>query len=231
MRIRGAPIRSLTLTLPRIITPVNSTRSRHSPLVQHKFFLDGSAGRLEAVATDPGTPQRGIALIAHPHPLHGGTMDNKVAQTLAKAFAELGYLAVRMNFRGVGQSAGVFDEGVGETEDMLALAAYMQREAGELPILLAGFSFGGYVQTRVATRLAVEKLVLVAPAVAYFAAGTVSTDTLLIHGEADEVVPLAAVFDWARPQNLPVTVLPGVGHFFHGQLPLLKKIVMDSCRC
>lgn len=158
-------------------------------------------------------------------------MDNKVAQTLAKAFAELGYLAVRMNFRGVGQSAGVFDEGVGETEDMLALAAYMQREAGTLPVLLAGFSFGGYVQTRAATRLAVEKLVLVAPAVAHFAAGTVSTDTLLIHGEADEVVPLAAIFDWARPQNLPVTVLPGVGHFFHGQLPLLKKIVMNSCRC
>ena len=200
-------------------------------MVQHKFFLDGPAGRLEAATTAPGTPQRGIALVAHPHPLHGGTMDNKVAQTLAKAFAELGYLAVRMNFRGVGQSAGVFDGGVGETEDMLALAAHMQREAGDLPILLAGFSFGGYVQTRVATRLVVEKLVLVALAVSHFAAGTVSADTLVIHGEADEVVPLAAVFDWARPQNLPVTVLPGVGHFFHGQLPLLKKIVMDSCRC
>lgn len=158
-------------------------------------------------------------------------MENKVVQTLAKAYAELGWLAVRMNFRGVGQSAGVHDAGLGETEDMLVLAAHFEREYGALPILLAGFSFGAYVQFRVAGRLAVEKLVLVAPAVAYFEAGAVPTDTLVIHGEADEIVPLTAVFDWARPLNLPVTVLPGVGHFFHGQLPLLKKIVMNSCRC
>lgn len=158
-------------------------------------------------------------------------MDNKVVQTLAKAYAALGYLTARMNFRGVGQSAGVYGEGLGETEDMLALAAHLRREAGELPILLAGFSFGASVQSRVAERLAVEKLVLVAPAIAHFDMGGVPADTLVIHGEADEVVPLSAVFDWARPLNLPVTVLPGVGHFFHGQLPLLKKIVMNSCRC
>lgn len=200
-------------------------------MVPHKFFLDGPAGQLEAAASGPGGAPRGLALIAHPHPLHGGTMDNKVVQTLAKAFAELGYLAARMNFRGVGQSEGVYDEGRGETEDMLALAAHLKRETGDLPILLAGFSFGSYVQTRVAARLAVEKLVLVAPAVTHFAAGAVPADTLVIHGEADEVVPLAAVLDWARPQNLPLTVLPGVGHFFHGQLPLLKRIVMNSCRC
>ena len=200
-------------------------------MVQHKFFLDGPAGQLEAVATDPGGARRGLALVAHPHPLHGGTMENKVVQTLAKAFAELGYLATRVNFRGVGQSAGVYDEGLGETEDMLALAEHMMREAGEMPILLAGFSFGGYVQTRVAQRLAAEKLVLVAPAVSRFPAGTVAANSLVIHGEADDVVPLAAVLDWARPQNLPLTVVPGVGHFFHGQLSLLKQIVMNSCRC
>jgi len=200
-------------------------------LVQHKFFLDGPAGQLEAVATDPGGARRGLALVAHPHPLHGGTMENKVVQTLAKAFAELGYLAARVNFRGAGQSEGVYDEGVGETEDMLALAEHMMREAGALPILLAGFSFGGYVQTRVAERLTAERLVLVAPAVSRFPAGTVAANSLVIHGEADDVVPLAAVLDWARPQNLPLTVVPGVGHFFHGQLGLLKQIVMHSCRC
>lgn len=200
-------------------------------MIQHKFFLDGPAGRLEAALTDPGGPQRGLALIAHPHSLHGGTMENKVVQTLAKAFAGLGYLAARLNFRGVGESEGAYDEGAGECQDMLALAAHLQREAGDLPILLAGFSFGGYVQTRVAGQLAIQRLVLVAPAVSRFATGAVPPDTLVIHGEADEVVPLAAVLDWARPQNLPLTVLPGVGHFFHGQLPLLKKIVLDACRC
>jgi alpha/beta superfamily hydrolase len=200
-------------------------------LVQHKFFLDGPAGRLEAVATDPGGARRGLALIAHPHSLHGGTMENKVVQTLAKAFAELGYLAARVNFRGVGQSEGVYDEGMGETEDMLALAEHLRQEAGELSVVLAGFSFGGYVQTCVATRLTAQKLVLVAPAVASFAAGTVAANTLVIHGESDDVVPFAAVLDWARPQNLPLVVLPGVGHFFHGQLTLLKQIVMNSCRC
>ena len=183
------------------------------------------------MANDPGGARRGLALIAHPHPLHGGTMENKVVQTLAKAFAELGYLAARVNFRGVGQSEGVYDEGVGEAEDMLALAGHMRREAGDLPVVLAGFSFGGYVQTRVAERLTAHKLVLVAPAVSRFATGTVAPGTLVIHGEADEVVPLSAVLDWARPQNLPLTVVPGVGHFFHGQLTLLKQIVVDACRC
>lgn len=202
-------------------------------MVQRKFFLDGPSGRLEAAATDPGGALRGLALIAHPHPLHGGTMDNKVVTTLAKAFSELGYLAARMNFRGVGKSEGAYGEGLGETEDMLALAEHLLNEAGELPVLLAGFSFGGYVQTRVAARLKTHKLVLVAPAVSRFPAGPAPDPaaTVVIHGEADEVVPLAAVLDWARPQNLPVTVAPGVGHFFHGQLPLLKRLVSDACRC
>lgn len=202
-------------------------------MLQHKFFLAGPTGRLEAAFTEPDGAPRGLALIAHPHSLHGGTMDNKVVQTLAKAFAELGYVAARLNFRGVGQSAGSYDEGQGETEDMLALAAHLSGELGDMPVLLAGFSFGGYVQTRVAVRLAAHKLVLIAPAVSNFPAGNVPdpAQTVVIHGEADEVVPLTAVFDWARPQNLAVTVAPGVGHFFHGQLPLLKQLVTNACRC
>lgn len=225
---------SLTaLTLPRIISPCQFKPFAAFPLVQHKFFLSGPTGRLEASLTDPDGAQRGLALVAHPHSLHGGTMDNKVVQTLVKAFAELGYVAARLNFRGVGQSEGGYDDGVGETEDMLALATHLQSEIGELPLLLAGFSFGGYVQTRVAARVAVQRLVLIAPAVSRFPAGPVNdpANTVVIHGEADEVVPLAAVFDWARPQNLPVTVAPGVGHFFHGQLALLKQMVIHACRC
>lgn len=179
----------------------------------------------------PSGECRGIALIAHPHPLYGGTMDNKVVTTLAKTFSRLGLAAFRLNFRGVGQSAGEFDHGIGETGDMLALAGHARRELGNLPIMLAGFSFGGYVQTRVLEQVEAQRLVLVAPAVKRFEVGAVPADTLVIHGERDEVVPLADVLDWARPQNLPLTVVPGAGHFFHGQLTLLARIVTDTCRC
>ncbi len=195
---------------------------------QH-FFIDGPAGRLEAAVALPSGECRGIALVAHPHPLYGGTMDNKVVTTLAKTFSRLGLAAFRLNFRGVGQSAGEFDHGIGETEDMLALAGHATRELGNLPFTLAGFSFGGYVQTRVLERLEARQLALVAPAVKHFEVGAVPADTLVIHGEQDEVVPLADVLDWARPQSLPITVVPGAGHFFHGQLNLLARIVADSC--
>ncbi len=155
-------------------------------------------------------------------------MDNKVVQTLARAFVQLGYRALRFNFRGIGQSAGAWDEGRGEVDDALAAIA-AQRQAGEA-LVIAGFSFGGYVATQAAARLAdkAERVVLVAPAVVNFSAAPVPADTLLIHGEQDDVVPLAASFDWARPQALPVTVLPGAGHFFHGQLPVLKQMVLSA---
>lgn len=200
-------------------------------MISQHFFIDGPAGRLEAAAAMPSGECRGIALVAHPHPLYGGTMDNKVVTTLAKTFSRLGLAAFRLNFRGVGQSAGEFAQGIGETEDMLALAGHARRERGNLPITLAGFSFGAYVQTRVLERLEAQRLVLVAPAVKHFEVGAVPADTLVIHGERDEVVPLADVLDWARPQNLPLTVVPGAGHFFHGQLTLLAKIVNNACRC
>jgi alpha/beta superfamily hydrolase len=148
---------------------------------------------------------------------------------LAKTLFGLGYAVLRPNFRGVGASAGTFDEGEGETEDILAVAQYARSRFGELPLLLAGFSFGAFVQTRVAQRLAPERLVLVGPAVNRFPAATVPADTLVIHGEHDDVVPLAAVFDWARPQQLPVIVVPGGEHFFHGRLQLLAQIVQRHC--
>lgn len=199
-------------------------------MIQKKFFIDGPAGRLEAAATTAAGAPRGIALVAHPHPLYGGTMDNKVATTLAKTFARLDLAAFRLNFRGVGQSEGEFDQGIGETDDILALVDHARRELGDLPVILAGFSFGAYVQTRVVAHIEARQLVLVAPAVKRFEVGAVPADTVVIHGEQDDVVPLADALDWARPQNLPLTVVPGAGHFFHGQLPLLARIVADACR-
>ena len=157
-------------------------------------------------------------------------MDNKVVQTLARAFVQLGYRAVRFNFRGVGTSAGHWDHGHGEVDDALAVIA-AQRAPG-LPLALGGFSFGAFVATQAAARLpegqGAERLVLVGPAAQSFPLAPVAQDTLVIHGEADEVVPLAAVLDWARPQHLPVTVLPGTGHFFHGQLALLRQLVVGA---
>ena len=193
--------------------------------------LQGAAGVIEALRDHPeGTP-RGVAVISHPHPLFGGSMTNKVVQTLARAFVQHGWTAVRFNFRGVGASAGTHDEGRGEADDLLQVIAQV---APEGPLALAGFSFGAFVTSHGAARLQPdrlpEQLVLVGTAASRFEVAPVSAElkprTLVVHGETDDVVPLASVLDWARPQSLPVTVVPGVGHFFHGQLPLLKNIVL-----
>jgi alpha/beta superfamily hydrolase len=193
-----------------------------------KRAIDGPAGAIECAIDVPAGEVRGVAVVCHPHPLHGGTMDNKVAQTLARAFVALGYRAVRFNFRGVGASAGAWDEGNGEVDDALAVVAAFRDAA--LPLALAGFSFGGYVASHAAERLAggVERIVLVAPAVVMFPVARVPQDSIVIHGETDDVVPLAAVLDWARPVPQPVAVVPGSGHFFHGQLALLKQLVVGA---
>jgi alpha/beta superfamily hydrolase len=205
-----------------------------------QVFITGTAGRIETVIDATETaPPRGIALVAHPHPLYGGALDNKVAQTLARTFAELGYVALRPNFRGVGESEGTHDKGMGETDDLLTVLEYARQRYGELPVVLAGFSFGGFVQTRVAQRLAQagtppERLVLVALAVgrvtadrSYDTAG-VPANTLLIHGDADSTVPLANVQAWAEPQNIPVSIISGADHFFHRRLGEIKSIIKDQ---
>jgi alpha/beta superfamily hydrolase len=199
------------------------------PSTLERVLIPGAAGNIEVDINDPGAARRGIALIAHPNPVQGGTKDNKVVTTLAKTLFALGHVAVRPNFRGVGASAGAHDEGRGETEDLIAVAEYLRRRFDALPLLLAGFSFGSFVQTRVAKRVDARRLLLVAPAVQRISAETVPRDTLVIHGEHDEVVPLAAVLDWARPQNLPIVVVPGGEHFFHGRLGLLSQIVLAYC--
>ncbi|MBY0235758.1 MAG: alpha/beta fold hydrolase [Burkholderiaceae bacterium] len=197
-----------------------------------KIVIAGPAGAIECALDRPVGEQepKGLALICHPNPTQGGTMDNKVVQTLARAFVELGLRTVRFNFRGIGKSEGGWDEGRGEIDDALAVLQAL-REPGE-PLVLAGFSFGGYVASQAALRLPEEqraqRLVLVGPATSRFDTAAVPADTLVIHGEQDDVVPLSSVLDWARPQSLPITVVPGVGHFFHGQLPLLKSIVLRA---
>ena len=197
-----------------------------TPRTAERLTIDGPAGALEVVCNVPDAPMAGIALVAHPHPLQGGTLDNKVVQTLAKTFFALGYAAVRFNFRGVGGSAGVFADGIGETDDALMVLAHAKAKFGaELPVVLAGFSFGSFVQTRVAKAMEVQRLVLIGPAVRRFAVEEVPADTIVVHGEEDDVVPLADVLAWARPIELPVIVFPGCGHFFHGRLTQLQRVV------
>ena len=197
--------------------------------------FQGPAGALEIALDQPAEKPRGIAVIAHPHPLFGGTLDNKVVQTLARAFVQCGWTAVRFNFRGVGASAGSHDEGRGELEDFLAVVQHVAPAGdGESALALAGFSFGAFVTTHAFERLdkvrRIEKLVLVGVSVSRSPAAPIDAAahdrTLVIHGEQDDTVLLADVMDWARPQALPVTVVPGAGHFFHGQLPLLKNLVI-----
>lgn len=195
-----------------------------------KFSITGAAGNLEGVAHLPDEAPRAIAVVAHPLPTMGGTMDNKVVTTLAKTFVELGCVALRFNFRGVGASGGEFDSGNGEIEDVLAIVRHAQQEYGDLPLILSGFSFGAYVQARAAQQLHPHphRLVLIAPAVGRFAMPPVRHDTLVVHGELDDVVPLADVLLWARPLHLPIVVLPEAEHFFHGLLNQLKQIVLHA---
>ena len=197
------------------------------------FTMQGNAGLMEGLLDLPldGRKPRGIALVAHPHPLYGGTMENKVTQTLARAFVALGYAVARINFRGVGQSEGEHDRGHGETDDMELLYRHMVEKFPGLPVALSGFSFGTYVQSQLAQRLAaagtpVEGLVLVGAAAGKWEMADIAPNTILIHGENDDTIPLQAVFDWARPQDVPVLVIPGADHFFHRKLNHIKSWVI-----
>jgi len=192
--------------------------------------IAGPVGRLEVALDEPDGAPRGVAVLCHPHPVHGGTMDNKVVQTLARAFVQVGYRSVRFNFRGVGASQGQWDEGHGEIDDAMAVVNAFR--AAALPLALGGFSFGGYVASHIASRVAAAgapaRLVLVGPATSTFGVADAAPDTLVIHGEADDVVPLQATLDWARPLQLAVVVMPGVGHYFHGQLTRLRDLVVQA---
>lgn len=200
--------------------------------------IPGPAGRIDTALDRPEGAVRGIAVIAHPHPLFGGTRDNKVVQTMARALLALGFVCWRPDFRGVGESEGVHDEGRGETEDLLAVVAAAradQPDGAALPLVLGGFSFGTMVQSRVAKRLEAlgtpaTRLVFIGTATTRFGIESVPADTLVIHGELDETVPLSGVLDWARPQSLPVVVIPGADHFFHHKLTIIKQLMMRELR-
>ncbi len=191
--------------------------------------IHGPAGQLEiAIELPKNNAPIGIALVAHPHPLFHGTMHNKIVTRLCKTLTKLGYVAGRLNFRGVGKSEGTFDHGQGETQDVLALHTHMQQCYGALPVVLAGFSFGSFVQTEVQKHIQAKRLVLVGPAVSRFNVGEVPKDTIIIHGELDETVPLSDVFNWLRPQDIPVHVVVGADHFFHRKLHHIDRIVTEA---
>lgn len=200
----------------------------------------GAAGRIDCALDYPeGTP-RGWALVLHPHPLHGGARDNKVVTTIARACVAEGLVVVRPDFRGVGASEGSFDRAVGETADMLGLIPQIREalpEVADGPWILGGFSFGTAVAAQVYATLAEQAaapqaLMLMGPAVGRFQFREVELpeETLLVHGETDEVVPLTEAMDWARPRGLPIVVIPGASHFFHGKLITLRNLVSQRLK-
>ena len=207
------------------------------PASIERLLIDSGVGRIELALDWPVSALQGIVYVGHPHPLYGGTLDNKVVVTIARTFAGLGWLAVRLNFRGVGASVGTHDEGSGETEDFLhlidavpKLPTVNPRLPEQLPLALAGFSFGSFVaakaaQTLAASKRAVKYVVLIGAAAGKWPMPNVARETLVIHGELDETIPLADVLDWARPQDLPIVVIPGADHFFHRRLGLLKRLI------
>lgn len=196
-----------------------------------KLRIDGPAGKIETVIDDPGPTRKGLALIAHPHPLHGGSLENKVVKTLADTLHDLGYVGVRPNFRGVGGSSGTYDGGRGEVEDMLAVHDFVRPRYPDLPLILAGFSFGAYVQNVVAQRLKPRHLLLVGPAVNLFAMGEVPPATIVIHGEEDQVVPAEEARRWAEAHGCTFALVRGADHFFHKKLASLREHIETLCPC
>lgn len=206
------------------------------PSGTEKAQLGGEAGQIEMLVDRPAGAPRGIAVVAHPHPLLGGSATHKVPHQLAKALVARGFLTVRPNFRGVEGSSGQHDQGSGEAQDMLAVVAHLREAHPGLPLALAGFSFGAFVMANTAATLAARSVPIRHLVLAGTPYGTVKAhrsydtpavpaDCLVVHGERDERAELGALFDWARPQGLPVVVVPGADHFFTGKLPLLVRIV------
>ena len=196
-----------------------------------KLRIDGPSGKIETVIDDPGAERKGLALIAHPHPLHGGSLDNKVVKTIADTLYDLGYVAVRPNFRGVGQSEGEYDQGRGEARDLLAVHEFVSARYPGLPLVLAGFSFGAYVQSVVSQALQPRHLLLVGPAVTMFEMGEAPPHTIVIHGENDEVAPTAAAREWAERHGFTFALVRDADHFFHKKLSELKEHILQLCPC
>jgi uncharacterized protein len=207
-----------------------------------KFILDGSAGPIDLLVEDPvGVEPKGIAWVGHPHPLFGGTRDNKVVQTIARALLALGYQVLRQNFRGVGKSGGAFDHGTGETTDAMQVLNWAKAKQPNLPIVIAGFSFGSLVAANMVQILSqnndlklainpstpIEQIILVGTAVTRWNVPPVPQTSLIVHGALDDVIPLVDVQKWASEHQLKLTVIEATGHFFHGQLNRLKNLIFE----
>ena len=196
-----------------------------------KSLIAGPAGAIEVAVQIPEGAARAVAVVAHPHPLFGGSMDNKVVTSIARAFVECGAATIRFNFRGVGQSKGNHDEGRGEADDMRVVISHARTINPGLPLWLSGFSFGGAVALAAGIEADCKELILVAPSIKRLAQWHVAPpdaglpeSTLIIHGERDETVPLADSIEWARPREVPVMLVPGADHFFHQRLHIIRRI-------
>lgn len=204
-----------------------------SPFPVSKRLIAGQAGAIEVAAhISEGQTPIAIAVVAHPHPLFGGTMDNKVATTLARVLFDAGAATYRFNFRGIGKTEGVHDDGRGETADLLTVAAHASAAHPGLPLWLAGFSFGAAVTLAASEQVTCEEMILVAPGFSRMShwqnvksGGTAPESTLLIHGEKDDTVPLSDSLNWARPRDIAVVVVPEADHFFHQRLHILRRII------
>jgi uncharacterized protein len=211
-----------------------------------KIILEGVSGAIDLLVEEPdGDEPKGIAWVGHPHPLFGGTRDNKVVQSMARALLALGYQVLRQNFRGVGASGGAFDHGTGETADALQVLNWARAKQPNLPIVVCGFSFGSVVAANLVQILTqhdepiinlnsaliaspiIEKIVLVGTAVTRWTVPPVPQTSLIIHGAQDDVIPLAEVQVWAEKHQLKVAVIESTGHFFHGQLNRLKNLMFE----
>lgn len=198
---------------------------------RYKLRIDGPEGKIETVIDDPGPTRRGLALIAHPHPLHGGSLENKVVTTISKILLDLGYVAVRPNFRGVGLSEGTYDDGNGEVADMLAVLAFVRARYPDLALVLAGFSFGAVIQSRVSETAQAKHLLLIGPALNLFQMGAAPANTLVIHGENDAIVPIDQVRKWTAHHGVTLAVIRDADHFFHKKLSELKQHILQLCPC
>lgn len=201
------------------------------------LFLDGPVGRLEAMLDTPSDDDlAGAVVVCHPHPQHGGTMHNKVAHTLARAFVRMGFAALRFNFRGTENSDGQFDNGVGELDDALAATGWMRTTYSGAPMWLAGFSFGAAIAVRAALEDSVDGLISVAPAVSRFASGLETQPLcpwLIVQGDEDELVSVDATIEWVNglAPGPELLILSGAEHFFHGRLIDLRHAVTEFVRC
>jgi len=195
--------------------------------------IAGPAGALQVLEEKTVPEPVAVAVICHPHPLHGGALTNKVVHQLAKTFNDMGAVSVRFNFRGVGKSEGEYDEGQGELEDLVAITRWAGERWQGLPLWLAGFSFGGFIALKGAQRLEPRRLVTVAPAVNYFPAESLrlpGLDWLLIQGDSDDIVPAVQVKKWLQSLEYQprIVMIEGAGHFFHGRLNALRQALIDA---